>query len=227
MSIFLSFLQEADRADFNAKLLIRCTNIHRSNVNDGQAGCFRCLVVDDCLAPWASVWLCRNTNETHLITWGLNSRLSRSWFTSAEKTHRAAVLADAVCEAAVALGSDLDIVGSLEQQGLLQVSGGGVHVGNAVLAVVCDVLRGLVGHQAHEGHLDVDILRIGSIHAILELQWWREENHTWVNVSKVRRLGFVCLSDFSPGIHRSWTRWTRRASSLWCSCWGTSSSWGC
>lgn len=40
MSIFLSFLQEANRADFNAKLLIRCANIHRSNVNDGQAGCF-------------------------------------------------------------------------------------------------------------------------------------------------------------------------------------------
>lgn len=51
MSIFLSFLQEANWANFDAKLLIRCTNIHRSNVNDGQAGCFRCLVVDDCLAP--------------------------------------------------------------------------------------------------------------------------------------------------------------------------------
>lgn len=86
-----------------------------------------------------------------------------------EKTHRAAILADAVCEAAVALGSDLDVVGSLEQQGLLQVSGGGVHVGDAVLAVVCDVLRGLVAHQAHEGHLDVDVLGISSSHAVLEL----------------------------------------------------------
>lgn len=100
-----------------------------------------------------------------------------------EKTHRAAVLADTVCEAAVALGSDLDVVGSLEQQSLLQVSGGGVHVGNAVLAVVCDVLRGLVGHQAHEGHLDVDILGISSIHAILELQWWREKKHVSVSFS--------------------------------------------
>lgn len=55
MSIFLSFLQEANRADLNAKFLIRCTNIHRSNVNDGQAGCLCCLVVNDCLAPCASV----------------------------------------------------------------------------------------------------------------------------------------------------------------------------
>lgn len=49
------FLQEADGTNFDAKLLIRCTNIHRSNVNDGQAGCFRGLVIDDCLAPCASV----------------------------------------------------------------------------------------------------------------------------------------------------------------------------
>ena len=40
MSMFLSFLQEANGANFDAKFLIRCTNIHRSNVNDGQAGCF-------------------------------------------------------------------------------------------------------------------------------------------------------------------------------------------
>lgn len=86
-----------------------------------------------------------------------------------ETTHRAAILADAVCEAAVAFGSDLNIVGALEKQSLLQVAGGGVHVGNAVLAVVCDVLGGLVGHQAHEGHLDADVLWISSIGAILEL----------------------------------------------------------
>lgn len=36
--------------------------------------------------------------------------------------------------------------------------------------MVCDVLRGLVGHQAHEGHLDVDVLGISSIHAVLELE---------------------------------------------------------
>lgn len=86
-----------------------------------------------------------------------------------KKTHRAAILADAVCEAAVALSSDLDVIGALEKQSLLQVAGGGVHVGDAVLAVVCDVLRGLVGHQAHEGHLDADVLRISSLTAVLEL----------------------------------------------------------
>ncbi len=86
-----------------------------------------------------------------------------------KRAHRAAILADAVCEAAVALGSDLNVVGALEKKSLLQVAGGGVHVGDAVLAVVCDVLRGLVGHQAHEGHLDADVLGISSIAAILEL----------------------------------------------------------
>lgn len=85
------------------------------------------------------------------------------------ETHRAAILRDTVCEAAVALGSDLNVVGTLEEQGLLQVATGGVHVGNAVLAVVCDVLRGLVGHQAHESHLNVDVLGISSVGAILEL----------------------------------------------------------
>ena len=85
-------------------------------------------------------------------------------------TDRAAILADAVGETAVALGSDLDVVGSLQQEGLLQVARGLVHVGNAVLAVVGEVLGRLVGHQTHEGQLDVDILRIGAIAAILELQ---------------------------------------------------------
>lgn len=94
----------------------------------------------------------------------------KSTRTNRERTHRAAILADAVCEAAVALGSDLDVVGALEKQGLLQVASGGVHVGDAVLAVVCDVLRGLVGHQAHEGHLDADVLGISSLAAILELR---------------------------------------------------------
>ena len=148
-----------------------------------------------------------------------------------ERTHRAAILADGVCEAAVALGSDLDVVGASEHHGLLQVAGGGVHVGDAVLAVVCDVLGGLVGHQAHEGHLDVDVLGISSIGAILELQGG-ERRKVLYHLGPVRRISvhagscFIVL-DFSPRIHRSWTRWTRRASSPCCSCWGTSSSWGC
>ena len=88
---------------------------------------------------------------------------------SGRVTHRAAILADGVCESAVSLGSDLHVVGALQKQCLLQVAGVVVHVGHAVLAVVGDVLAGLVGHQAHEGHLDVDILLVGAIGAILEL----------------------------------------------------------
>ena len=84
--------------------------------------------------------------------------------------HRAAILQHAVGEAAVALGSDLDLVGSLQQQSLLQVARGRVHVGHAVLAVVGEVLGRLVGHEAEEGHLDVDVLRLGALGAILELR---------------------------------------------------------
>lgn len=124
-------------------------------------------------------------------------------------THRAAILADTVCEAAVALRSDLDVVGSLEKQSLLQVAGGGIHVGDAVLAVVCNVLRGLVGHQAHESHLDVDILGISSIAAILELRdGERRSMHsvTGLIVKHEYCPGLFICSVFSPGIHRSWTR---------------------
>ena len=85
-------------------------------------------------------------------------------------SHRAAILCDTVCEAAVALGSDLNVIGALQKDSLLQVAGGCVHGGDAVLAVVCDVLAGLVGHQAHEGHLDVDVLAVSAINAILELK---------------------------------------------------------
>lgn len=87
-------------------------------------------------------------------------------------THRAAVVGDTVGEAAVALGPDLDLVGTLEEQGLLEVAGLLVHVGHAVLAVVGDVLGGLGGHQAQEGQLDGHIGRIGALATILEL-WGR------------------------------------------------------
>lgn len=85
-------------------------------------------------------------------------------------THRAAILSDAVCEAAVALCSDLNLIGALEQQSLLKIACGLVHVGNAVLAVVCDVLGGLSGHETKEGELDVDILRLGLLTTIFELK---------------------------------------------------------
>lgn len=85
-------------------------------------------------------------------------------------THRAAIFSDAVCEAAVAFCSDLNLIGALQQQSLLKVACGLVHVGNAVLAVICNVLGGLSGHKAQEGKLDVNILRVGALAAILELK---------------------------------------------------------
>lgn len=85
------------------------------------------------------------------------------------RTHRASILSDTVCEAAVALCSDLNLVGALQQKSLLQVARSLVHVCNAVLAVVCNVLGGLSGHEAQEGELNVDILSLGALAAILEL----------------------------------------------------------
>lgn len=85
-------------------------------------------------------------------------------------THRAAIFSDAVCEAAVAFCSDLNLIGALQKQSLLKVACGLIHVGNAVLAVICDVLGGLSGHKAQEGKLDVDILSLGAFTAIVELK---------------------------------------------------------
>lgn len=79
--------------------------------------------------------------HTGVCAWGFSS-------------YRAAVLQHAVGEAAVALSSDLHVVGALQQHSLLQVACGGVHVGHAVLAVVGEVLRGLSGKQPQERHLD-------------------------------------------------------------------------
>jgi len=84
-------------------------------------------------------------------------------------SHRASVFQDTVGESAVALSSDLDLVGALEEQGLLEVADGGVHVGDAVLAVVGDVLGRLSGHKTQEGQLDVDILWFGALASVLEL----------------------------------------------------------
>lgn len=70
-----------------------------------------------------------------------------------EATHSAAILQHGEGEAAVALGPQLHVVGALEHHCLLQVAALLVHVGDAVLAVVGDVLAGLVGQQAHEGQL--------------------------------------------------------------------------
>lgn len=85
------------------------------------------------------------------------------------ETHRAAILKGAVGEATVAFAPELDLVGALEEQGLLKVASLLVHVGYAVLAVIGDVLGGLGGHQAQEGQLDSNIIGIGALASILEL----------------------------------------------------------
>lgn len=68
--------------------------------------------------------------------------------------HLATVLERAVREAAVALRADLHLIGALQQQSLLQVPCGLVHVGDAVLAVVSHVLGGFSRQQPEEGELD-------------------------------------------------------------------------
>lgn len=90
--------------------------------------------------------------------------------------YRASVLQDAVGEATVTLSSDLNLIGTLEEKGLFKVSSTSVHVGNAVLAVVCDVLGCLSGHEAQEGQLDVDILWQRALAAILKLH---RREHKW------------------------------------------------
>lgn len=95
------------------------------------------------------------------------SIFSLSLLDSAYSPHLAAVLHHAVSEAAVALSSDLHVVGALEQQTLLQVAGGCVHVGHAVLAVVGEVLRCFRGQQPQEGQLDTG--GVGTVLSVAEL----------------------------------------------------------
>lgn len=70
------FLQETDGSNFKAKLLVWSTNVHRSDINDGQARCFRCLVVDDCLAPCTGVWLEEGKNKGELESTFKNGKTS-------------------------------------------------------------------------------------------------------------------------------------------------------
>jgi len=83
--------------------------------------------------------------------------------------HLAAILNHAICKAAVALCSDLHIIGALQQNGLLQVSCGLVHVSHAVLAVVGDGLRGLSRQQSQEVQLDAGSTRSLAAISIAEL----------------------------------------------------------
>lgn len=84
-------------------------------------------------------------------------------------SHLASILQHTVCEATVSLRADLHVVVSLEQQGLLQVARALVHVGNAVLAVVCEVLGGLSGKKPQEGQLDVGCNSGGALLSVAEL----------------------------------------------------------
>ncbi len=84
-------------------------------------------------------------------------------------THLAAILKYSICKAAVALCSDLHIIGALQQNGLLQVAYGLVHVSNAVLAVVGDGLSGLSRQQSQEVQLDGGSTRSLAAISIAEL----------------------------------------------------------
>lgn len=90
-------------------------------------------------------------------------------FSSAVCPHLAAILQHAVCEATVALCADLHIVGALQQQSLLQVACGLVHVGNAVLAVVSEVLGCFSGQEPQEGQLDCCSVGSRAILSVAEL----------------------------------------------------------
>jgi len=83
--------------------------------------------------------------------------------------HLAAILNHAICKAAVALCSDLHIIGALQQNGLLQVSCGLVHESHAVLAVVGDGLRCLSRQQSQEVQLDAGSTRSLAAISIAEL----------------------------------------------------------
>ena len=85
------------------------------------------------------------------------------------RMYLAAIFQHAVCEAAIAFSSDLNVVGALQQHSLLQVARSLVHVGDAVLAVVGDVLGSVCGQQPQESQLDVGAVAWLVIISIAEL----------------------------------------------------------
>lgn len=86
-------------------------------------------------------------------------------------THGAAINKHGVGEPAVALGDKLDVVGALQKHGLVQAACLLVQVGDAVLAVVGDVLGGTAGQQAHESELSCHLLGGHPFHVVFKL--WR------------------------------------------------------
>ncbi len=97
-------------------------------------------------------------------------------------THLAAILKYSICKAAVALCSDLHIIGALQQNGLLQVACGLVHVSNAVLAVVGDGLSGLSRQQSQEVQLDAGSTRSLAAISVAELL---EKDKILFNIFKI------------------------------------------
>lgn len=61
--LWYSTLQEADCAYIHSELLIRSSDIHRSNVHNWQTGGFLCFVLKDSLAPPACVFLLVKNGE--------------------------------------------------------------------------------------------------------------------------------------------------------------------
>ena len=232
--LWYSTLQEADCAYIHSKLLIRSSDVHRSNVHDWQTGGFLCFVLKDSLAPPACVFLLVESREMceqqSITALQRKPNFREIVFSSAVCPHLAAILQHAVCEATVALCADLHIVGALQQQSLLQVACGLVHVGNAVLAVVSEVLGCFSGQEPQEGQLDCCSVGSRAILSVAELydrgrgqgikDWvYRRRNDLKCCFAKVH----------SHGILRSWSLRTRRACGP-CSCWSTSSSvvpWRC
>lgn len=84
-------------------------------------------------------------------------------------THLAAIVQHTVCETTVALCADFHIVRAQQQQSLLQVTCGLVHVSNAVFAVVSQILAGLSIQKPQEVQLDTGSVGSRTILGIAKL----------------------------------------------------------
>lgn len=85
-------------------------------------------------------------------------------------TYRAAIHKDSVSEPAVSLGDKFNIIGALQNDSLIQAASLLIQVGDAVPAVVGDVLGSAVGQQAHEGKLSGHFLGGHSFCVVFKLQ---------------------------------------------------------
>lgn len=109
-------------------------------------------------------------------------------------THSATVLHHREGETAVALSPQLHIVGAGKHHSLIQAAALSIHVGNAVPAVVGDVLASLVGQQAHEGQLGGHALRADGLVIVGEL-WKKKIIGICSEVLKTRRWVWTLCSN--------------------------------